>query len=78
MRLHVLAALERSQECDQFFFVARGHQRGDQDDVRNPCADSGHCRVAGVDLDEFRADLVPDDALEDCGLTAVRFNRQDE
>ncbi len=78
VRLEMFGAFERAEKGDQFLFVARGHQRGDQDDVGDALGDGGRCRIARVDVDEIRADLVTDDSLEDCGLTTVRFNRQNE
>ena len=78
MRLDVLRAGERAQVGDQLLLVARRQQRREQDDVGNPGRQRRDGRVARIDEDEIRADLLANDALEDGGLAVVRLDREDE
>ena len=69
---------ERAQVGDELLLVARREQRGEEDDVGDPRGQRRHRRVARIDQDEIRADLLANDALEDGGLTVVRLDSEDE
>ena len=78
VRLNVVRPFERAQVPEELLLVARREQRGDEDDVRDAGRQRGKRRVARVDEDQLRADLLLDDALEDAGLTQVRLDREYE
>ena len=76
VRLHVLDVLEGPQVPDQLVFVARRHQRGEQQDVGHARRDSGDRPIARVhDLDlgmHFGLDELP----QQRGLAWIRFERE--
>ncbi len=65
--------LETAWPCrTKFTLLAFAEALGDEPRQR------GQRRVARVDEDQLRADLLLDDALEDAGLTQVRLDREYE
>jgi hypothetical protein len=74
MRLHVFGAWQAAQVRHELFFVARGEQRRQEDDVGRPPAERGNGGVARINQDQFRADLFLDHGSEQGCLPEVGFN----
>ena len=60
----------------QLVFVARRHQRRQQDHIRNLLIDRRNRRVAGLDQDQIRHHQLADDVPEDVGLPDIWFYRE--
>ena len=78
VRLQVLGGAEPPQVRDQLVFVARRHQRRQQDHIRYLLIDRRNRGIARLDEDQLGLDQLADDALEDAALADVGFDCENE
>jgi hypothetical protein len=78
VRLDVGHAIMGAQVRDQLVFVARRHERGEQDDVRYACIQRRHGGIPRVDDLDLRVDLRLDEIPQQGGLTRIGFEREDQ
>ena len=69
---------EPPQVRDQLVFVARRHQRRQQDHIGYLLIDRRNRGIARLDEDQLGLDQLADDALEDAALADVGFDCENE